>query len=63
MEKRSSISGQLAVITGAASGIGEAVVNRFVSEGARIALLDKNKYKGEKCLTKKITKLKQNQTL
>ena len=47
MEKRSSISGQLAVITGAASGIGEAVVNRFVSEGARIALLDKNKYKGE----------------
>ena len=39
--------GQLAVFTGAASGIGEAVVNRFVSEGARIALLDKNKYKGE----------------
>ena len=46
MNKRSSISGQLAVVTGAASGIGEAVVNRFADEGARIVLLDKDKEKG-----------------
>ncbi len=47
MEKRSSILGQLAVITGAASGIGEAVVNRFAAEGGKIALLDKDDEKGK----------------
>jgi len=47
MKKRPSIFGQLAVVTGAASGIGEAVVSRFADEGARIALLDKDKKKGE----------------
>ena len=47
MEKRSSILGQLAVITGAASGIGEAVVNRFVAEGGKVAILDKDDEKGK----------------
>lgn len=47
MEKRSSIFGQLAVITGAASGIGEAVVNRFVAEGGKVAILDKDDEKGK----------------
>ncbi|MED5579901.1 MAG: SDR family NAD(P)-dependent oxidoreductase [Nitrospinota bacterium] len=47
MDKRSSISGQLAVITGAAAGIGEAVVNRFVAEGAKIVILDKDVEKGK----------------
>ena len=47
MEKRSSILGQLAVVTGAASGIGEAVVNRFVAEGGKVAILDKDDEKGK----------------
>jgi 3-oxoacyl-[acyl-carrier protein] reductase len=33
-------SGRVALVTGAASGIGEAVARRFVAEGARVASLD-----------------------
>ena len=36
------LSGQTAVITGAASGIGEAVALRFVEEGANVVALDRN---------------------
>ena len=34
------LDGQVAVVTGAASGIGRAVAERFVEEGARVVLGD-----------------------
>ncbi len=34
------LAGQRAVITGAVSGIGRAIAERFVAEGARVALID-----------------------
>ncbi|MBI3127748.1 MAG: SDR family oxidoreductase [Candidatus Tectomicrobia bacterium] len=40
MTDRSSIRGQVAVVTGGGAGIGLAVVERFASEGAKIAVLD-----------------------
>lgn len=40
MTKR--LEGRVAVVTGAASGIGEAVVRRFIAEGARVALIDRD---------------------
>lgn len=39
---------KVAVVTGAASGIGEAVARRFVAEGARVLLTDVNAEKGER---------------
>jgi NAD(P)-dependent dehydrogenase (short-subunit alcohol dehydrogenase family) len=35
-----TLSGKTALVTGAARGIGLAIARRFVSEGARVALLD-----------------------
>lgn len=40
MTKR--LEGRVAVVTGAASGIGEAVARRFIAEGARVALIDRD---------------------
>ncbi|MDQ7778074.1 MAG: D-threitol dehydrogenase [Paracoccus aminovorans] len=37
-----SLSGKLAVVTGAASGIGAAIAEGFAAKGARVALLDMN---------------------
>ena len=34
--------GKVVIVTGAASGIGEATARRFSSEGARVALVDRN---------------------
>ena len=34
------LDGQVAVITGAASGIGRATAHRFVEEGARVVVAD-----------------------
>lgn len=39
---------KVAVVTGAASGIGEAVARRFVAEGARVLLTDVNAEEGER---------------
>jgi NAD(P)-dependent dehydrogenase (short-subunit alcohol dehydrogenase family) len=36
------LEGKVAVVTGGASGIGRAVVHRFVQEGAKVCVLDRN---------------------
>jgi meso-butanediol dehydrogenase/(S,S)-butanediol dehydrogenase/diacetyl reductase len=36
-------NGKVVIVTGAASGIGEATARRFSSEGANVALADRNK--------------------
>jgi 2,3-dihydroxy-2,3-dihydrophenylpropionate dehydrogenase len=37
-----SLRGQSAMVTGGASGLGRAIVERFVAEGARVTILDRN---------------------
>ena len=34
--------GKIVIVTGAASGIGEATARRFVAEGAKVALVDRD---------------------
>jgi len=38
----SALEGQVAFITGGASGLGLAIVDRFIHEGAKVVILDKN---------------------
>ena len=40
--------GKIVIVTGSASGIGEATARRFVAEGAKVALVDRNKESLEK---------------
>jgi meso-butanediol dehydrogenase/(S,S)-butanediol dehydrogenase/diacetyl reductase len=35
--------GKVVIVTGSASGIGEATARRFVAEGAKVVLVDRNK--------------------
>lgn len=42
IQSRQDLEGRVALITGAASGIGLAITKRYVQEGARVAMLDLN---------------------
>ena len=41
------LAGKIAVVTGGASGIGQAVVNAFIERGARVAIFDLNEAAGQ----------------
>ncbi|PLX35914.1 MAG: 3-oxoacyl-ACP reductase [Hyphomicrobiales bacterium] len=43
-----SLGNKIAVITGAASGFGEAIARRFVAEGARVVIVDLNEEAGNR---------------
>ncbi|MFM9937102.1 MAG: SDR family oxidoreductase [Novosphingobium sp.] len=47
-EKRGRLEGKIAIITGAAKGLGEADARMFVREGARVILTDVDRANGEK---------------
>jgi 3-hydroxybutyrate dehydrogenase len=44
---RSRLAGKVAVVTGAASGIGQAIAKSFAAEGARVAIADLNQPEAE----------------
>jgi D-xylose 1-dehydrogenase len=46
-----SLEGKAVVVTGGASGIGEAIVRKFVGEGARVAFIDVDKEAGQSLAT------------
>ena len=41
------LDGEVALVTGGGSGIGRAVVERYVEEGARVAVMDRVAGRGE----------------
>src|SRR5580693_10511818 len=43
----SELTGKVAIVTGGASGIGAATVERFVAEGARVVIADVERERGE----------------
>jgi 3-hydroxyacyl-CoA dehydrogenase/3-hydroxy-2-methylbutyryl-CoA dehydrogenase len=47
------VAGKIAIVTGGASGIGQAVVNAFIERGGRVAIFDLNEAAGQ-AMTKKL---------
>jgi len=45
-----NISGKVAIVTGGASGLGEATVRAYVKKGAKVAIFDMNVERGEQLL-------------
>ena len=45
------LSGRVAVVTGAATGIGRAIAERFVKEGARVVVADVDRERGDSLVT------------
>lgn len=52
MTDLSSIKGQVAVVSGGAAGIGLACAERFAAEGAKVAIIDRNRETGEAAAAK-----------
>lgn len=46
-----AIDGQVAIVTGATAGIGQACAERFAAEGAKVAIVGRNKEAGERILS------------
>jgi NAD(P)-dependent dehydrogenase (short-subunit alcohol dehydrogenase family) len=44
------LAGKIAIITGAASGIGRATASRFAREGAQVVVADLNEVGGTACV-------------